>query len=702
VGISRKDVEAFQGGAWRQPDYRTGEVEAAVASLPPLYIQGFTPSISEGLLTLGAGEAAVEGVRVETDETLITESLYVTPMIGGLSYYVYLSKDSGFLVDVIEPESNEETRVLSHKYRSGRYICYFTLDSDKDVTLAHKALPSELSTGDLSNATARDDLAEQLGYTDYATMVTTVSSDGSIITAGGYLRADLIEASAITAEKIASGAVTTAKLDAEAVTSAKVATGTLQALFAAISELAVGYDGSGSYASPSEGDYSLYIEDARIFLQQYLGGGWSDVNKLTFGVLVGSLVLGMVGCRGVVHPDASATDLTELIPAGDFHHFTFETDYTDQNGNAPDILIEEARSSSWSKFGTYSFFATAGQKGFARFDGGFTLSSPIGASLWTYCPSSSASSHVSFVYFDYYIDVNNQLWIALHWNPTEEEVQLIFTEKQSGTNIQEETLAISAPTASFCTGDHYLACVYDADAGELTLIYDGEVETGTVSAISISGAFSTSRALFTSYNNYDNRNSYIDDVLFAYDDKCDPDLFVRHYNSGVAWQTEGLKYGDVILKPAAGSDVAAVTDDGVIPIASTVYALLNSAQTLAGVKTFSSIPVLPASDPTADNEAARKAYVDAQSAPTPVTTETGNTTPTASERVVVMNNSSAATVTLDTSLGSGVRHTIKRINSGSVTLSPNSGDIDGQSSITIGTKYSSAEVVCDGTNWHIV
>ena len=35
-------------------------------------------------------------------------------------------------------------------------------------------------------------------------------------------------------------------------------------------------------------------------------------------------------------------------------------------------------------------------------------------------------------------------------------------------------------------------------------------------------------------------------------------------------------------------------------------------QTIAGVKTFGSIPVLPASDPTTDNQAARKAYVDNQ------------------------------------------------------------------------------------------
>lgn len=37
---------------------------------------------------------------------------------------------------------------------------------------------------------------------------------------------------------------------------------------------------------------------------------------------------------------------------------------------------------------------------------------------------------------------------------------------------------------------------------------------------------------------------------------------------------------------------------------------LTGAQTVAGVKTFSSIPVLPASDPTTANEASRKAYVD--------------------------------------------------------------------------------------------
>ena len=38
----------------------------------------------------------------------------------------------------------------------------------------------------------------------------------------------------------------------------------------------------------------------------------------------------------------------------------------------------------------------------------------------------------------------------------------------------------------------------------------------------------------------------------------------------------------------------------------------TTAQTVAGVKTFSAIPVLPASNPTTDNQAARKAYVDSK------------------------------------------------------------------------------------------
>lgn len=49
--------------------------------------------------------------------------------------------------------------------------------------------------------------------------------------------------------------------------------------------------------------------------------------------------------------------------------------------------------------------------------------------------------------------------------------------------------------------------------------------------------------------------------------------------------------------------------------------LTTTAQTVAGIKTHTSIPVLPASDPTADNEMARKKYLDDFTANTVVATD---------------------------------------------------------------------------------
>lgn len=51
-------------------------------------------------------------------------------------------------------------------------------------------------------------------------------------------------------------------------------------------------------------------------------------------------------------------------------------------------------------------------------------------------------------------------------------------------------------------------------------------------------------------------------------------------------------------------------NDVVGGLSSSDVVLLTTAQSVAGIKTFSSIPVLPASDPTTDNQAVRKAYID--------------------------------------------------------------------------------------------
>lgn len=76
---------------------------------------------------------------------------------------------------------------------------------------------------------------------------------------------------------------------------------------------------------------------------------------------------------------------------------------------------------------------------------------------------------------------------------------------------------------------------------------------------------------------------------------------------------QGYIYNDV--RPFLGGtyiSLASQIADGIITdikLAST-FVKTSTDQTVAGIKTFSSIPVLPASDPTTDNQAARKFYVD--------------------------------------------------------------------------------------------
>lgn len=94
---------------------------------------------------------------------------------------------------------------------------------------------------------------------------------------------------------------------------------------------------------------------------------------------------------------------------------------------------------------------------------------------------------------------------------------------------------------------------------------------------------------------------------FAGDDLGTPNLF-----NGLV-----LQYGTAAARPAAGNKgVIYWATDTEIASYDTGAAwvdlpFLNTlAQTITGIKTFASIPVLPGSDPTTDNQAARKLYID--------------------------------------------------------------------------------------------
>lgn len=84
------------------------------------------------------------------------------------------------------------------------------------------------------------------------------------------------------------------------------------------------------------------------------------------------------------------------------------------------------------------------------------------------------------------------------------------------------------------------------------------------------------------------------------------DAFIARIAAGV-WQVTS----QIRVTGAAPSDAADLTRKDYVDGLDAQNVKLTGAQTVAGVKTFSSIPVGPASNPTTDNELARKAYVDA-------------------------------------------------------------------------------------------
>lgn len=87
-----------------------------------------------------------------------------------------------------------------------------------------------------------------------------------------------------------------------------------------------------------------------------------------------------------------------------------------------------------------------------------------------------------------------------------------------------------------------------------------------------------------------------------------------------------------------------------------------------------------------------------------LTTETTNYAMAALDGIVLANG--AITVTLpDVTLANvviGKRHTVKNIGTGTVTVAPAAGTIDGAASLAMTVQYSSLDFVTDGTNWFTV
>jgi len=164
--------------------------------------------------------------------------------------------------------------------------------------------------------------------------------------------------------------------------------------------------------------------------------------------------------------------------------------------------------------------------------------------------------------------------------------------------------------------------------------------------------------------------------------------------------------GIVQLAGDLGGTAALPTVPGLTAKATDTAVVHNTGtETVDGVKTFSSSPVVPT--PTTSTQAANKSYVDgavsASSGGRTAVAKTVNYTAVAGDFVIGDASSAAFTVTLPAATN-GAEVSVKKVDSSvnGILVQPASGQIDGSASVVVNTQWQSKDFFSDGTTWYQV
>lgn len=326
-----------------------------------------------------------------------------------------------------------------------------------------------------------------------------------------------------------------------------VSTGFLSSLFLNTDEtIIIGYSAtSGINSLPEGGDRRIYIDEDEIGLEEYTGGEWSTLSGIKIGGAVAGLFLGMVGCRGIYHPENQPTSM-EPIPTENSRVFDFEGDYEDQLG--VDDWDQKGPNNTLStdkyKFGTKSLFATSGNEGFVVMQDTWTVGSSQSAGVWIYMSSAVASNDFIDV-FDFhtlgYVDAMRARVFRDH---------VVFDITRNGGDTLAETITINLLDNSW----HYIGMSYDATND---LLY-GSVDNNKVTVTpSDSWSSTTHRFFYLSVGNPSNDVVlYADDLLLAVDEYIKIDFFIQHYNHNIEWSPSiGYNTNDILLQPNTNGKV---------------------------------------------------------------------------------------------------------------------------------------------------
>ncbi len=357
--------------------------------------------------------------------------------------------------------------------------------------------------------------------------------------------------------------IQTGDLAANVVTANKIIAGTLQTQFLRIAgSVTIGYEGTGTIASPDEGDRRWFIDGDEISSVEYTAGGWSKVKQIRFGGVNSSgLYYPFSQCLGVLNPQADEVS-AEFFPSAEFRVFNFENNYEDQDGvddwtTKTNLLFNTTD----KKFGSYSLTANTSGSGellapWGAANAGSSQSQGVLIQIKRSATPGNADAKEALLFFMIGgISPIDGIWLKAKWINNGANFDLRVYSHKSGSTVLDYTIDANL---SFDTW-HYVALIYNSDTDKVAVVYNTNIYTIGVLGGSWNTPGNGTTGLAPQIVDYvaqadDYCRHLFDEMLYAYDQYIAPDIFAQHYNHNIAWNTD-VSAKDILLKPASGGNV---------------------------------------------------------------------------------------------------------------------------------------------------
>ena len=337
------------------------------------------------------------------------------------------------------------------------------------------------------------------------------------------------------------GSVAVEDVEADTIEARMILSSALQAQFANIGySITIGYAGTGTIASPDEGDRRIYIDEDEIGFEIYTDGTWSTERQIALGGIdSNSNFRPFLACRGILG-DITDSPLLDPIPGRGFHLFKFDNNAEDQHGVDPWTVTLGA------------FVYDAGTK----WEGTHSLSpSAVLLNAWYaggWAVGDSVTACFMFRDEDYAV-VGHDI---IEWGIGNDQITIEYrsTHKMRFSITKNTTVTYVESAVLSQSNWHFVAITYNSDTDFGYLRVD-DVET----ELDPNGAWGAGTvSIYLTFPGGGSYHRFLDDLLISHDTAMDPDLFFQHVNRDVAWTADYFA-PDVLLKPKPGGRV--IIDD---------------------------------------------------------------------------------------------------------------------------------------------